>query len=90
MENKLETINVTTESGRQMEAQVIDIIEIPDFNKQYIFYTFGEKVENDQMKMYVSILVEESDKVTLKGIEDDDEWDVVKEILDSMYKEDNA
>ena len=39
METKFETITVTTESGRQMEAQVIDIIEIPEFNKQYIFYT---------------------------------------------------
>lgn len=43
MENKLETITVTTESGRQMEAQVIDVIEVPEFNKQYIFYTFREK-----------------------------------------------
>ena len=89
MENKLETIKVTTESGRQMEAQVIDIIEIPEFNKQYIFYTFGEKAEDDQIKMYVSILEEQDDKITLKGIEDNDEWEVVKEILDSMYKEEN-
>ena len=90
MENKLETITVTTESGKQMEAQVIDIIEVPDFNKQYIFYSFGEKLENNQMKVYVSILIEENEKIILKGIEDDNEWEVVKEILDSMYKEENA
>lgn len=89
MENKVETITVTTESGRQMEAQVIDVIEVPEFNKQYIFYTFGEKVENDQMKLYASILFEDEDKITLKGIEDDNEWDVVKEILDSMYGQQN-
>ena len=58
-------------------------------DKQYIFYTFGERAENNQMKMYVSILEEDETKVTLKGIEDDNEWDVVKEILDSMYKEEN-
>ena len=89
MENKLDTITVTTDSGKKLEAQVIDIIEIPEFNKQYIFYTFGERAENNQMKMYVSILEEDETKVTLKGIEDDNEWDVVKEILDSMYKEEN-
>ena len=90
MENKFETITVTTESGKQMEAQVIDIIEVPDFNKQYIFYSFGEKLENNQMKVYVSILIEENEKIILKGIEDDNEWEVVKEILESMYKEENA
>lgn len=90
MENNLEKIIVTTESGRQMEANVIDIIEIPDFNKQYIFYTFDEKTEDGQMKMYVSILLEDENNITLKGIEDDNEWNVVKEILDSMYKEENA
>ena len=90
MENKLETITVTTESGKQMEAQVIDIIEVPEFNKEYIFYSFGEKLEDNQMKMYVSILIEENEKIILKGIEDDNEWEVVKEILDSMYKEENA
>lgn len=89
MENKLDTITVTTDSGKKLEAQVIDIIEIPEFNKQYIFYTFGEYAENNQMKMYVSILEENEANVTLKGIEDDNEWDVVKEILDSMYKEEN-
>ena len=90
MENKFETITVTTESGKQMEAQVIDIIEVPDFNKQYIFYSFGEKLEDNQMKVYVSILIEENEKIILKGIEDDNEWEVVKEILESMYKEENA
>lgn len=89
MENNLEKITVTTESGKQMEADVIDVIEIPEFNKQYVFYTFGEKVESGEQKMYVSILVDDGDKVVLKGIEDDDEWNVVKEILDSMYREDN-
>lgn len=90
MENKFETIIVTTESGKQMEAQVIDIIEVPEFNKEYIFYSFGEKLEDNQMKVYVSILIEENEKIILKGIEDDNEWEVVKEILDSMYKEENA
>lgn len=90
MENKFETITVTTESGKQMEAQVIDIIEVPEFNKEYIFYSFGEKLEDNQMKVYVSILIEENEKIILKGIEDENEWEVVKEILDSMYKEENA
>lgn len=89
MENNLEKITVTTESGKQMQADVIDVIEIPEFNKQYVFYTFGEKVESGEQKMYVSILINDDDKVVLKGIEDDDEWNVVKEILDSMYGEDN-
>ena len=90
MENKFETITVTTESGKQMEAQVIDIIEVPEFNKEYIFYSFGEKLEDNQMKVYVSILIEENEKIILKGIEDENEWEVVKEILDSMYKDENA
>lgn len=90
MEQKLDKITVTTESGKQIETEVIDVIEIPEFNKQYIFYTFGEKVESGEQKMYVSILNEEDNKVVLKGIEDDEEWNVVKEILDSMYREENA
>ena len=90
MENNLDKITVTTDSGRQMEAKVIDVIEIPEFNKHYVFYTFDEKTDDGQMKMYISILVEENDKITLKGIEDDDEWNVVKEVLDSMYKDENA
>lgn len=90
MENNLDKITVTTESGRKMEANVIDVIEIPDFNKQYVFYTFDEKTDDGQMKMYVSILVEEDNGITLQGIQDDDEWDVVKEVLDSMYKDESA
>ena len=90
MKNNLEKITVTTESGRQMEANVIDVIEIPEFNKQYVFYTFDEKTDDGQMKLYVSILVENGENITLKGIQDEDEWNVVKEVLDSMYKEENA
>ena len=78
-------IKVTSESGVEMNATVLDIIEIPDFKKEYIFYTFGEKLEGDKEKVYASILIEMDNSFTLKGIADPEEWKVVEEFLHQLY-----
>lgn len=55
----------------------------------YIVYTDGTKDENEELEIYASRYILENDKIILKDIENDYEWDLIDNMLESKYKEFN-
>lgn len=81
MENELV---VTGENGIKYTIKVIDIFKIDEYpNKEYIAYTFEEKIDEENIKAYISILKETETDFSLYGISDKDEFEIVK---NSFYK----
>jgi uncharacterized protein YrzB (UPF0473 family) len=77
-------IVVLDQNGQEREAEVISNFKLPDTGKEYIFYTFNEKDENDMVKLYASILIERDGMFSFENIESDEEWAVIKEIMKKM------
>ncbi len=56
-------------------------------NIDYIVYTDGTKDDNGDLEIYASRYVLNNDQYILNPIEDDSEWDLVDEMLESVSKE---
>ena len=84
MDNSVENSNkitVTAENGQKFQAEVLDIFKVAGYDKEYILYSFGEVVDGDNEKVYVSILENSNDCYNLKEISDVNEWNAVQEAV---------
>lgn len=53
-ENK---ITITTPDNKEIEVEVLDIFNVVGYEgKDYIMYTLGEKINEENEKVYISIL----------------------------------
>lgn len=76
-------ITLTTPDNKQLEVEVLDIFNVVGYEeKDYIMYTLGEKVDEENEKVYVSILNEKDDNTfELVSITDEKEWDMVEKAI---------
>lgn len=76
-------ITLTTPDNKQLEVEVLDIFNVVGYEgKDYIMYTLGEKVDEENEKVYVSILNEKDDSTfELVSITDEKEWDMVEKAI---------
>ena len=76
-------ITLTTPDNKQLEVEVLDIFNVVGYEgKDYIMYTLGEKVDEENEKVYVSILNEKDDNtLELVSITDETEWDMVEKAI---------
>lgn len=70
-------LNVTTETGENIEIDVIDIFSLEGSDKEYILYSIADDV-------YASILVEDAETFELKTIEDEEELEIVKKRIEEL------
>lgn len=81
MENN--KITLTTPDNKTVEVEVLDIFNVVGYEgKDYIMYTLGEKVDEENEKVYISILNDKGDNsFELTSITDDKEWDAVEKAI---------
>lgn len=84
-ENRI--ITIISEEGKEEQVEVIVAFKFKDTNQEYIVYTQNEKDDNGNVTIYVSKIMEEDGESRLFGIEDDAEWDRIKEVLRELSKE---
>lgn len=84
-----EKIKYTDINGVEREADVVICFEVN--NKQYIIYTLNEKDENGMVALYSSEMIQNNGKTELCGINSDEEWSMVKDVMKEIvvdWKED--
>ena len=89
MENKeleKKMMSIVSEDGLVEEVEVILAFEFKDTNKEYVIYTKNEKDENDNITVYVSNVDRSSGEPKLMGIDDEEEWNRVKDVLRELSK----
>ena len=66
-------ITLTTPDNKTIEVEVLDIFNVVGYEgKDYIMYTLGEKIDEENEKVYISILNDKGDNnFELVGITDD-------------------
>lgn len=72
-------ISVIDQDNNKYEVEVLDIFGVVGYeDKEYILYTQNEEVDDDNIKVYVSILEETMDGYKLTKIEDEKEFEAVQ------------
>lgn len=89
MDNKKKmTLSIIGEDGSIDEVEVVIAFEFKDTKKEYVVYTKNEKDENGNVTVYVSQIDRSEQTPKLYGIDDEDEWNRVKDVLRKLSKKD--
>ncbi len=84
MKEEKMTFTVTTESGAEMECEVLFTFESNETNKNYIVYTDNTLDEQGNTKVYASIYEPDNEELKLTPITDEKEWKVIETILGEL------
>ena len=79
-------LSIVSEDGTVEEVEVILAFEFKDNKKEYVIYTKNEKDENDNVTVYVSNVDRSSGEPKLMGIDDEEEWNRIKDVLRELSK----
>ena len=79
-------MSIIAEDGSTEEVEVILAFEFKDTKNEYVIYTKNEKDENDNITVYVSNVDRSSGEPKLMGVEDEEEWNRVKDVLRELSK----
>lgn len=87
MSEEKKVMSIVLEDGSIDEVEVLLSFEFTDTKKEYIVYTKNETDENGNVTIYVASLNrnEDSDPV-LGGVETDEEWARIKNVLKELSK----
>ena len=79
-ENK---ITITTPDNKELEVEVLDTFNVVGYEgKDYIMYTLGEKINEENEKVYISILNDRGNNTfELLEISDEKEWEAVQQAI---------
>ena len=88
LEQDKKMMSIIGEDGNIEEVEVILAFEFKDTKKEYVVYTRNETDENGNVTVYVSNVNRDSDTPKLLGVDSDDEWSRIKDVLRELSKED--
>ena len=84
------TMTIVNENGTTEEVEIIVAFEFTDLGKEYVVYTKNEVDANDNVTVYISTVESiENGEAVLGGIETDEEWSRIKDVLRELAKEDS-
>ena len=89
MENATEEKRIMTivnEDGSVEEVEIILAFEFKDNKKEYVIYTKNEKDDNGNVTVYVSNVDRSTGEPKLMGVDDESEWNRIKDILRELSK----
>lgn len=88
MNEEKKIMSIVQEDGSIDEVEVLVTFEFTDTKKGYVIYTKNEVDEKGNVTVYAaSILDDANGQTKLGGIDTDEEWTRIKEVLKSLSKE---
>ena len=88
MNEEKKIMSIIQEDGSIDEVEVLVTFEFTDTKKAYVIYTKNETDENGNVTVYAASIIEsEGQETRLGGIETDEEWARIKEVLKNLSKE---
>lgn len=83
-------MTITAEDGSIDQVEIIVAFEFTDLKKEYVVYTKNEVDANDNVTIYISsVLGVENGEAILGGIDTDEEWERIKNVLRELAKEES-
>lgn len=87
MDNK-KILSIVKEDGTQEEVELIISFVFNDTKKEYVVYTRNERDDNGNTTLYVSSVDRSGDMPKMGGVETDEEWSRIKDVLRELAKND--
>jgi len=84
MEKKV--MSIVLEDGTVDQVEILLSFEFNDNKKEYVVYTKNETDENGNITIYVSSVVRGGDTPKLGGVDSDEEWARIKNVLRELSK----
>ncbi len=82
MENSEKKImSIVQEDGSIDEVEVVIAFEFKDTKREYVVYTKNEKDANGNVTVYVSRVDRSGETPQLFGVDNEEEWNRVKDVL---------
>ena len=84
-----EKIMIKGEDGSEILADILLYFTLKENGKDYIIYTFNEKDQNGMVVVYssrIEISPNNPDDIRITGIETDDEWAKIKDVMRKVIK----
>lgn len=81
-------MSIVNEDGTTEDVEVILAFEFKDNKKEYVVYTKNEKDENGNVTVYVSNVDRSENEPKLLGVDSENEWSRIKDVLRELSKED--
>lgn len=85
-QNEKKVMSIVSNDGAIEDVEVILAFEFKDNNKEYVVYTKNEKDENGNVTVYVSNIDRSGDEPKLAGVENENEWNKIKDVLRELSK----
>ncbi len=79
-------LSIVAQDGSIEEVEVVLAFKFKDTDKEYIIYTKNETDDKGLVTVYVSSVDRSSGETKLYGINDDDEWNKIKDVLRELSK----
>jgi len=79
-------MSIVSDDGEVEEVEVILAFEFKDTKKEYVIYTKNERDEDNNVTIYVSNVDRSNGEPKLLGIDDEEEWNRVKDVLRELSK----
>ena len=74
------------ENNKEINCKIIKIFRDDSNNINYIIYTDGTKDANGELEIYASRYILENNNYILADIENEYEWNLIDNMLESMNK----
>ncbi len=87
MDNK-KILSIIKDDGTQEKVELIISFVFNDTKKEYVVYTRNEKDDNGNTTLYVSSVDRCGDMPKMGGVETDEEWSRIKDVLRELAKND--
>lgn len=81
-------MSIVNEDGSIEKVEVVVAFEFKDTQKEYVVYTRNEKDDNGNVTVYVSNVDRSGESPKLLGVDSDEEWSRIKDVLRELAKED--
>lgn len=86
-EREKKIMSIISVDGTKEDVEVIIAFEFKDTKKEYVVYTKNEKDENGNVTVYVSNVDRSSGEAKLLGVESENEWKRIKDVLRELAKD---
>lgn len=80
------TMKIVSNDGSMEEVEVVFAFEFKDNHKEYVIYTKNERDEDNNITVYVSNVDRSNGEPKLLGVESEEEWNRIKDVLRELAK----
>ena len=84
--NKNKMMKIVSDDGLSEEVEVVFAFEFKDNKKEYVIYTKNERDEDNNITVYVSNVDRSNGETRLLGVESEEEWNRIKDVLRELAK----